>query len=394
MEPGRIPLTEPFDRWTEYVFDLLILFDIFLRMKIIMDNKNKLFWILQVSGWLLFAIAMQFYNVNYIFESLEKFYLVFITYVLGFTLTSGLRYFYRYIYKKTKSIGVIPVYILISITILHIFWEPLDVLVSSPFWTQERIDEWLKIYTQFSFVKYYKTNLFWYLILLLWSVLYFAIKFMLEWQYQKDRAEKAQVLAQQAQLQMLRYQLNPHFLFNSLNSIRAMIDEDVKAAKGMITELSEFLRYSLLFDNDAEKPLKRELEAIRNYFSIEKKRFEEKLNVEFDITPEAEKFPVLSFLLQPFVENAVKYGMQTSAMPLTIRISGEVRKNRLMIDIFNSGRWVELPDYNALSADVQRTGKGLENVRQRLEKAYPDKHLLDIQKTESSVNVHLEITNP
>jgi hypothetical protein len=105
-------------------------------MKMIMDNKNKLFWMLQVSGWLLFAVAMQFYNFNYVFQSLEYFYLVFITYVLGFVLTSGLRYFYRYIYKKTKSIAMIPVYILISITIIHTFYEPLDVLVSSPFWTQ------------------------------------------------------------------------------------------------------------------------------------------------------------------------------------------------------------------------------------------------------------------
>lgn len=363
-------------------------------MEMIMENKNKLFWILQVSGWLLFAVAMQFYNVNHVFQSLERFYLVFITYFLGFGLTTCLRYFYRYIYRKVKSIGLIPLYIFLSITVLHIFWEPIDVLLSSPFWTQERLNEWLTIYTQFSFVDYYKKNLFWYVILLLWSVLYFAIKFMLEWQYQKDRAEKAQMLAQRAQLQMLRYQLNPHFLFNSLNSIRAMIDEDVKAAKGMITELSEFMRYSLLYDNDLEKPLKREMEAVKSYFSIEKKRFEEKINVEFFVTPEAEKYPVLSFLLQPFVENAVKYGMQTSPMPLMIKIAASVLNYRLIIDVNNSGKWVEPAETVSNNSEISRTGMGIENVRKRLEQAYPGQHVFEIRKNDDSVNIHLEIIKP
>ena len=105
-----------------------------------------------------------------------------------------------------------------------------------------------------------------------WSILYFGIKYGNEWILEKERADKANLLAQSAQLQMLRYQLNPHFLFNSLNSIRALINEDQKASKEMVTELAEFLRYSLTSKDFANVPLREEIEAIQHYLSLEKKK--------------------------------------------------------------------------------------------------------------------------
>ena len=362
-------------------------------MKFIIENKNKLFWILQITGWTFFTVAYAFYKPGNHFSSLRGSYLFLLTFIIGLIITTGLRYLYRFLYKKTRSIILLALGSVTATLVCLLIWEPVDVLISMPLWTEENLAGWIDNYAPFTFQRYYQLNLFWFLFLLIWSVLYFTIKFWLDWQYQKDRADKALILAQQAQLQMLRYQLNPHFLFNSLNSIRAMIDEDVKAAKGMVTELSEFLRYSLLFDNDTEKPLGQELEAIKNYFSIEKKRYEEKLKVEFKVTPEAENYRVLSFMLQPFVENAVKYGMLTSAMPLRITISAQVTGNQLIIDIRNSGKWVEPTDNLSISSDVPRTGKGLDNVTMRLRTAYPDQHILDIQKNDDSVNVHMEIFN-
>jgi len=220
-----------------------------------------------------------------------------------------------------------------------------------------------------------------------WSALYLGIKFWQEWVDEKARAEKAQVLAQTAQLQMLRYRLNPHFLFNALNSIRALVSEDKTSAKSMITELSEFLRYSLVSKNYKNVPFKDEIDSVRHFFNIQKMRYEDNLDVSLDIDPATEEFPVLSFLLHPLAENAVKYGMSTSSMPLKIQIKAQIRQASLHFEIINSGSWIEPADPK--SGGV--IGKGLDNVRRRLADAYPGTHHLDIFEKEGFVHACLVI---
>ena len=188
---------------------------------------------------------------------------------------------------------------------------------------------------------------------------------------------------------MLRYQLNPHFLFNALNSIRALVDEDEGRAREMVTELSEFLRYSLHSKSFADVPLKEEIEAIRYYFSIQKKRYEDKLDVSYAISTQAEEYSVLSFLIHPLVENAVKYGMQTSQMPLKITLHADVEEKDLKLEICNTGKWVEPAvdqEHNA-----HGTGTGLENVRQRLDNAFPNRYDFKICEEEGKVCIRLTI---
>jgi LytS/YehU family sensor histidine kinase len=225
-----------------------------------------------------------------------------------------------------------------------------------------------------------------------WSVLYFGMKYWFDWETEKKRALKAKSLAQHAQLQMLRYQVNPHFLFNALNSVRALIDEDKKNAKGMITELSEFLRYSLITRDHTEVTLKDELEAIRHYLSIEKKRYEDKLDVSFDIEPSAEDYPILSFLIHPFIENAIKYGMKTSPMPLRIRVNVSTKDGQLRIEVSNTGHWLQ--PATEPETKIEGTGTGLENVRARLENAYPNKYHLETKELDGWVKAILEIQKP
>jgi len=220
-----------------------------------------------------------------------------------------------------------------------------------------------------------------------WSALYFGIKYWLDWDAERLRARRALALAQRAQLQMLQYQLNPHFLFNALNSVRALVDEDRTIAKGMVTELSEFLWYSLIHRDPIDVPLREELAAIKHYLSIEKKRFEEKLLVSFDVEPAAEDYPVLSFLLHPLVENAVKYGMRTSPMPLTLSIRATVQNGMLMLTVKNTGRWLHLRGEDRADG----TGTGLENVRSRLENAYPHSHTFDVMEQEGAVEVRIAL---
>jgi LytS/YehU family sensor histidine kinase len=225
-------------------------------------------------------------------------------------------------------------------------------------------------------------------IFFVWSLLYFGIKYWNQSVYEHERAEKATILAQSAQLQMLRYQLNPHFLFNSLNSIWALIDEDKRASKDMVSELSEFLRYSLVSKNFSDIPLREELNAIRHYFSIEKKRFEEKLEVDFQVDEEAAEYPVLSFLLHPLVENAIKYGMRTSKMPLRIRVEAKIIAGSLHLGVSNTGKWIEPVE----KPDGTGTGTGLNNIRLRLENAFPGRANFSIGQVDEWVVAKISIS--
>jgi LytS/YehU family sensor histidine kinase len=198
---------------------------------------------------------------------------------------------------------------------------------------------------------------------------------------------QAEALANHAQLDMLRYQLNPHFLFNALNSIRASIDEDSQRAKRMVTEFSEFLRYSLLNDNSAPVELRQEIEAIKNYLAIEKIRFEDKLDVTFQLEPAAEECRLPGFLIHPLVENAVKHGMTNNSGPLKICIEARIREGRLVVEIANTGRLdAKSPQTNGAGTHI-----GLRNVRERLAKLYPDKSSFTLRQDGAWIRATIEI---
>jgi LytS/YehU family sensor histidine kinase len=217
-----------------------------------------------------------------------------------------------------------------------------------------------------------------------WSGIYFGIKYWQKWQTEQENVLQANFLADKAQLEVLRYQLNPHFLFNALNSIRASVDEDQNRAKKMITQLSEFLRHSLLSAEKKEIPLQEELEAVQNYLAIEKIRFEEKLEVEYEIEESAQDFKVPCLLLNPLVENAIKHGLQTSPKPLKIRISATMENEKLVLEVANTGKLDNLHNSNG-------TKIGLKNVRERLEKLYGGKGNFEIKQDGKFVKARIEI---
>jgi LytS/YehU family sensor histidine kinase len=195
----------------------------------------------------------------------------------------------------------------------------------------------------------------------------FARRAALKQELQLSQARSA---AQQAQLAALRYQLNPHFLFNALNSISALIvtrrNDD---AERMTDKLSSFLRTSLNADPGELVPLEEELALTEEYLDIESVRFGERLEVSVDCAPGACEVLVPSFLVQPLVENAIKHGVAPSRDPVRIDIHAAVQDSALEIRVCNS-----------ISADAEaargpknvpsRTGVGLENVRRRLEAVY------------------------
>jgi hypothetical protein len=212
------------------------------------------------------------------------------------------------------------------------------------------------------------------LILLCWSALYHGIKYAMLFQAERNEATglaqrdrllslQASETAKEAQLQMLRYQLNPHFMFNTLNAIYALIKlGDQEQAKGMVAKLGKFLRYSLDSKPSELVSLSQELDALDLYLDIEKIRFEDRLLVKIDVEPSASLCLVPSLILQPLVENAIKYAITEQEDGGTVVIQAVVKKGQLVLTVSDDGAGVEL--FNGKLPGP--CGIGLGNTQQRL----------------------------
>lgn len=192
----------------------------------------------------------------------------------------------------------------------------------------------------------------------------------------REVASRAEAAASAASLAALRYQLNPHFLFNTLNAISSLIvTKEYGAADAMLAKLSEFLRATLSAQPDALLPLEDELATLQHYLEIESVRFGERLAVEFVCPSELNDALVPSFLLQPLIENAIKYALAPSATPVTIKVEALVDDDTLFVSVEDDGTGQE--------KDARPgTGVGLANVRQRLETLYGAAGGLDTLKRE------------
>src|SRR5688500_3191552 len=174
-----------------------------------------------------------------------------------------------------------------------------------------------------------------------WSLLRLGIRYNTALGEQREQALRAEAAARDAQLRMLAYQLNPHFLFNTLNSIRALINEDRRRAREMVTALSAYLRYALVARPLHVALLEEEVASVRGYLAIEQVRFEERLDARMEIDAAALRCEVPAFLLNPLVENAVKHGAAgTADAPLVLRIEARlVEPDRLRLVVENTGSW-------------------------------------------------------
>jgi two-component system LytT family sensor kinase len=205
---------------------------------------------------------------------------------------------------------------------------------------------------------------------LCWTGLYFGFKYYDSLQKQREATLRAAALAQEAQLKMLRYQLNPHFLFNTLNAISTLIlDSENRTANQAVTRLSEFLRYTLDQDPMKKVTLRQEVEAMNLYLTTEKLRFGDRLKLEFAIEERALESMVPSLLLQPLIENAIKYAVSPSEQGGSIRVEGRVRGTMLELAVADDG-----PGLHAAAAPGAGRGVGLRNTRERLAVLYEDNH--------------------
>jgi two-component system, LytTR family, sensor kinase len=352
-------------------------------------KKRQLFWTLQVFGWLLYTTLLLAFITVPSDKSLKSYLLNIFSYGIGFGITLILWQINRKLRQQKIALFRLSMFIGLSTIALAFLWNLLDTVSIYLFFNPEQIEKTeAKYFTPFWIIN----HTLWYTILLIpWNLSYFLINFWLDWNQQKRLAERNKELFNQAKLIMLRNQLNPHFFFNSLNSIDALIDENKEQAKEMIYKLSDFLRYSLLSDNSPVVKLQEELEIIRKYFDIEKVRFDEDLQITYEIDPATLHLLIPGFVLNPLVENAVKYGMKTTRLPLRVHIATKLEGNRLWIKISNTGKWTGT-DYNLQNIDAN-DGIGIKNVYQRLENFYNADFHFNIATDHDQVEISIDM-NP
>jgi two-component system, LytTR family, sensor kinase len=213
--------------------------------------------------------------------------------------------------------------------------------------------DWLETSVQSSFV------------LFVWCSLYFSLKLWQQSVREQERLLRAEAEVRDARLNALRYQLNPHFLFNSLNAVSTLVlDGNVPAATRMLAQIANFMRTILDSDGQSETAFSHELAYTEQYLAIEQTRLGSRLRVETAIAPESLHAMVPAMLLQPVVENAVRHGVAPRVGGATIRISSEVRDSKLHIRVWNSG------SVQPSQSQSNGVGVGLRNTAARLKTLY------------------------
>lgn len=223
----------------------------------------------------------------------------------------------------------------------------------------------------------------WTLLLAVWSLLYFAYGYFIRHRREEIRGLRLEAANREGQMAALRAQMNPHFMFNALNGIRALVDEDPEQAKRAITQLSAILRNAMSTVKRRTVPLGEEVDIVKSYLALEAMRYEERLRVRFALDEGLEREQVPPMLLQTLVENAVKHGVAHDPKGGDIVIGAQRGLDGLVLTVRNSGHYEP--------GRINGTGIGLRNTRRRLELIYGGKASMRISNQDGMVVTEVEL---
>ena len=317
-------------------------------------NKKKAYWLIQIIGWVLYAaiIVLGAFVVSAKFQLVMAVpILVEAAFFLGFT------HFYRFL-NKEWSWFQLPVLKLLPRMLVSIL------LMAVPIY-------FIRVFSSY-LLGIYSPNLLGigniignvignFFALFIWTSLYYAFHYFERY----NLSLKYEAAMRRMELDRLKSQLNPHFIFNALNSIRALVDEDPMRSKSAINHLSNILRSSLSADKKELILFKDEMETVRAYLAMESIRFEERLRTKFDIYPETETVLVPPLMFQTLVENGIKHGISKLKLGGNLSIKAFVEEKHLIVEIRNSGQLV--------IKSPTPSGYGIKNTVQRLKIIYKKK---------------------
>ncbi len=316
-----------------------------------MSVSKRLYWIAQLIGWGFYAFSI--FLASYI-ENPEKIDSILVVKLFSqILLAIFATHFLRTIYLRWNwlNLKLIALFHRLIITSLFssIFISYLTALISG-FIDHKEIENQ-------TFLVFSSNVLAMFIVLLFWNALYFTFHFFQKSRNQELNNSHLEASRNELELKNLRSQLNPHFLFNSLNNIRALIDIEPIKAKIAVTTLSNLLRNSLVYGKQSLISLEEELTIVSDYLEMEKIRFEERLKIQLEIDPKLLVFPIPPFTLQTLVENAVKHGISKRIQGGIIIVTAQETGGMIEITVKNSG---------TISSE-SGTKIGIENIMRRLE---------------------------
>lgn len=324
-------------------------------------SRPSLFWLCQCGGWAVYALLTE---LMIKIPSQEPWHVSLPHLVLdtsfGFVMTLGLRgCFHRWYHQSIRHKVASHLALLLIACVVWTQWKWLTLQ-----WLYGQV--WQAM-TWFDVGTWHSASL---TILLTWTALYFAFKATFETMEQRQKAAQALDLAKEAQLKMLRYQLNPHFMFNSINAICTLIlRHDNQQAVSMLEKLCDLLRYSLYTDPLAPVTVAEEIAILQSYFAVEQCRFRDKLSVTITADDAVKHLLMPSLLLQPLAENALKHGLQQTQTDYQIQLHFSVNEQGLSIVMLDNGTGFH-------PHATPSHGIGLNNCEARLALVYPGQRLL------------------
>lgn len=316
-------------------------------------QKQQMYWITQVLGWSAFTSGNLLFN--YLSKKSINFkdilYAILII-VIGISLSHIVRYVFKLFGWQKESI----LRILHKLALLSALMGTLNICLLylfSSLWDSGLINNYTKALF-FAQAGTFGTIYF------IWGIIYFVVFFFRNFKKEEIRNLKNQSEIKEIQLNKFKSQLNPHFIFNSMNGLRALIDEDTQKAKQGITQLSNILRHTLTLEKNRLIHLEDEMKLVEDYLNLEKIRLEERLTYKIDVSEDSYRFMVPPMIIQTLAENAVKHGVSQLIKGGILNINCSVKDGKLKVEIVNSGQ------YNPNKSSNESSGFGIENSKQRL----------------------------
>jgi hypothetical protein len=337
--------------------------------------RHALYWIFQIAGWgILFLL-----NVPYMVSSGLSLPLVKIVETMALCSLTGLllTHFWHLELRRKRFVDM-PFSASYKHYLAGAAGMACALTLTSGFWY--RLFLFPDSFSRLNWVP--AALIFWGVIVIIWTAIYVTAGSLRRSSKLEKQRLTADVLAKEARLEGLRKQLNPHFLFNSLNSIRALIFEDAQKASEMVDRLASLLRYSLQSGSNEMVTLAEELVMTNEYLSIEKIRFEERLNVEMSISEDSRQALLPRMMLQTLVENAVKHGIERSVGGGTVTDAAFMQDGSLRLMVRNPG---------LLQADSKSTQVGLKNAEQRLALLVGSGASLSIRQADANVEAMVAV---
>lgn len=319
-------------------------------------NRKKLYWLCQFGGWLFFVlINTVFLRLTNVLDLRQGFSLL-VLFILGIVVT----HFYRLVIVRLGWLNVTPFGLIPRVIVATL------VLASLIYFIQYFIEAALGItsisFENFDAVVASQSILNIAFVLFFWSLIYFLVHYIENYKRSEIENLKWQAGINEIELNKLKSQLNPHFMFNAMNSIRALVEENPERAKESITQLSNILRNTLTMGRNKVIPFDDELNIVKDYVGLESTRYEERLNVEYSIDPLSSGFSVPPLMLQTLVENGIKHGISKLPGGGKLVLRTEVKGDVLYVNIINSGQMN--------GQGTNGTGFGIKNSVQRLSLLY------------------------